>query len=152
MSLIEITIHYDVKANARFLIAYPSAAEMWAVTFTPEGQMEPRTRMIGSQIIKDNWFIDRIQALTKGIEIDPVEKMDSGTFEFRDPEGHLVLIGQVKVIEGEQKNISPPPKCRRFQLTLTLILYHSSLTFSIFLQGLNHKLYCLLLLPLLPSW
>ncbi|XP_030595846.1 uncharacterized protein LOC115787326 [Archocentrus centrarchus] len=101
----EITVHYDAKANERFLVAYPLAVKMWSVTFTPNGEKEPRTRMNGSLIIKDNWFFDRIQAVTQGIEIDPVEMIDSGTFKFRDPEGNLALIARVEVNEGFRSQI-----------------------------------------------
>ncbi|CAI5652063.1 uncharacterized protein LOC102079518 isoform X2 [Oreochromis niloticus] len=68
---------------------------MWAVTFTPQGEMEPRTLMNGSLIIKDNWFFDRIWTVMDGIEMNAVETIDSGTLEFRDPEGDLALSAQL---------------------------------------------------------
>lgn len=69
--------------------------------------MEPKTLMDGSLIIKDNHFSGRIRAVIDGIVIDPAEIGDSGTFEFRDPEGNLILSAQLEVIPGKQQSISP---------------------------------------------
>lgn len=80
---------------------------MWAVTFTPQGKMQPRTLMNGSLIIKDNWFFDRIWTVMDGTEMNAVETIDSGTLEFRHPEGDLALNAQLEANRGEQKSISP---------------------------------------------
>lgn len=46
-------------------------------------------------------FNRRIQLVKDGIEIDPVEITDSGTFEFRDPHGYLAQTVLVEVENGE---------------------------------------------------
>ncbi|XP_019222001.1 uncharacterized protein LOC100694395 isoform X2 [Oreochromis niloticus] len=94
----EQTRHYETKWNEYLVIEYPRGAKKWTMTFTPEGKMEPKTLMDGSLIIKDNHFSGRIRAVIDGIVIDPAEIGDSGTFEFRDPEGNLILSAQLEVI------------------------------------------------------
>lgn len=49
-------------------------------------------------------FARRITLLRDGIEIYPVESIDSGTFEFRDPQGNLAQTVQVEVVYGEQQH------------------------------------------------
>lgn len=66
--------------------------------------MDPETLMDGSLIIKDNRFSGRIRAVMDGIIIN---SRDSGTFEFRDPEGNLILSAQLEVTHGKQQSISP---------------------------------------------
>lgn len=105
MSLTELTLHLNAKTNERFVVPYLHTIKMWAVTFTPQGEMEPRTLMNGSLIIKDNWFFDRIQTVMDGIERNAIETIDSGTLEFRHPEGDLALSGQLEANRGEQKSI-----------------------------------------------
>ncbi|XP_004545450.3 uncharacterized protein LOC101464849 [Maylandia zebra] len=93
----EQTRHYETRWNEHILIEYPRGPKKWTVTFTPEGQMDPETLMDGSLIIKDNRFSGRIHAVMDGIIINSTEIRDSGTFEFRDPDGNLILSARLEV-------------------------------------------------------
>lgn len=104
VSLTEQTRHYETRWNEHILIEYPRGPKKWTMTFTPKGQMDPETLMDGSLIIKDNRFSGRIRAVMDGIIIN---SRDSGTFEFRDPEGNLILSAQLEVTHGKQQSISP---------------------------------------------
>ncbi|XP_049441368.1 uncharacterized protein LOC125894172 isoform X1 [Epinephelus fuscoguttatus] len=94
---------YDTKVDKRLLIQNPLGDVPMTVTFTPEGEMKHYTLMKAGLLVEDEmdsmpWtFTRRILVVQDGIEIDPVESTDSGTYEFRDPQGHLALTAQVVV-------------------------------------------------------
>lgn len=74
------------------------------MTFTPKGTSEPETlREDGSQDPEDNWMSERfemrVEAKDDHLVIDPVESTDSGTFEFRDQNGYLVMSVDLEVNE-----------------------------------------------------
>ncbi|XP_033488369.2 uncharacterized protein LOC117260523 isoform X1 [Epinephelus lanceolatus] len=117
LSRIQLTVQegfrqYDTKVDKRLLIENPLGDVPMTVTFTPEGEMKHYTLMKAGLLVEDEmdsmpWtFTRRILVVQDGIEIDPVESTDSGTFEFRDPQGHLALIAQVVV---KRVFISPAP-------------------------------------------
>ncbi|XP_047441813.1 uncharacterized protein LOC125008569 [Mugil cephalus] len=94
------TIHYDPEWDSRLMIDYPRTDRKWTVTFTPKGEMKPQTVMkAGDLVSSERWFSYRIQAIYHGIEINPVDSTDSGTFEFRDPQGNLALTAIVEVYQ-----------------------------------------------------
>ncbi|XP_075959988.1 uncharacterized protein LOC142963158 [Anarhichas minor] len=91
---------YITKVNERLLILNPHSITPWTVAFTPEGEKEKQTLMHESNLFTDydlGTFTGRMVAVHNGIEIDPVESTDSGTFEFRDQQGYLVQTVQVSV-------------------------------------------------------
>ncbi|XP_047440351.1 uncharacterized protein LOC125007662 [Mugil cephalus] len=94
------TIHYDPKKDDHLTINFPWIESTWTVTFTPKGKMKPHTVMkAGFPVISGSWFSHRIQVLKNKFEINPVESTDSGTFEFRDPQGNLALTAIVEVYQ-----------------------------------------------------
>ncbi|XP_078116829.1 uncharacterized protein LOC144524438 isoform X2 [Sander vitreus] len=92
--------HYYTNMNERLLIQNPTFVATWTVTFTPAGEVENNTLMEAGNLVTDD---RRIQIMPKGIEINPVNITDSGTFEFRDQQGHLA---QIVIVEVEDE---PPP-------------------------------------------
>lgn len=75
--------------------------------------MEQQTLVkVGKLITEDDWMVEpshhftgRILVVHNGIEIDPVESTDSGTFEFRDSQGNLAQTVHVEVKHGERQHI-----------------------------------------------
>lgn len=102
--------HYDTKVNQLLLIHNPLGFSSWTVTFTPEGETEGEVLVRGGHVvIEGQWvpstFHGRLQVTFEGIEINPVESTDAGTFEFRDPHGNLAQTVYVEVNPGEQQHI-----------------------------------------------
>ncbi|XP_031175527.1 uncharacterized protein LOC116064437 isoform X2 [Sander lucioperca] len=102
LSRIRLTVkennrHYHTNVNERLLIQNPSFDATWTVTFTPAGEVENNTLMEAGNLVTDD---RRIQIMPKGIEINPVNIIDSGTFEFRDQQGHLA---QIVIVEVEDE-------------------------------------------------
>ncbi|KAK5864842.1 hypothetical protein PBY51_016051 [Eleginops maclovinus] len=93
--------YYEAMEDEMLVIHYPFPDTPWTVTFKPKGENQEKiilkpVKRYGS----DHWTLPhRTQLWDYGIEINPVELSDSGTFEFRDPEGHLAKIGDVVVLE-----------------------------------------------------
>ncbi|XP_039670293.1 uncharacterized protein LOC120567397 isoform X3 [Perca fluviatilis] len=85
---------YYTKVNERFVIENPSLDATWTVTFTPAGEVEKNTLMEAGNLVTDD---RRIRIMRNGIEIDPVNIIDSGTFEFRDQQGYLAKIVELRV-------------------------------------------------------
>ncbi|XP_073343485.1 uncharacterized protein [Pagrus major] len=105
LSRIRLTVeesfkHYDTNVNERLFIKNPIEGYPWTVTFTPEDNFRKSTLMEEGNLVTD-WtlmnFSGRIENLSDGIEIDPVEIIDSGIFEFTDLEGNLALVATVTV-------------------------------------------------------
>ncbi|XP_039670295.1 uncharacterized protein LOC120567398 isoform X2 [Perca fluviatilis] len=99
LSRIRLTVkennrHYNTNVNERLLIQNPTFVATWTVTFTPAGEVENNTLMEAGNLVTDD---SRIRIVPKGIEIDPVNIIDSGTFEFRDQQGYLAQIVIVEV-------------------------------------------------------
>ncbi|KAK9518035.1 hypothetical protein VZT92_023363 [Zoarces viviparus] len=91
---------YITKVNERLLILTPQSVTPWTVTFTPEGGKKKQSLMHEGGLFTDfdlGTFSRRMVAVHNGIQIDPVESTDSGTFEFRDQQGYLVQTVQVSV-------------------------------------------------------
>ncbi|XP_034399598.1 uncharacterized protein LOC117737630 isoform X2 [Cyclopterus lumpus] len=90
----EHTLTYTTKPNERLLIPNPPGAAQWTVAFTPEVDKETKQLMREGKLLTiDEWysgpFAWRMLAVQDGLVIDPVDRTDSGTFEFRDPQGNL---------------------------------------------------------------
>ncbi|XP_030252209.1 uncharacterized protein LOC115568769 [Sparus aurata] len=97
--------HYDPKVGDVLLITNPYTDDPWTVTFIPVGGFEKQTLMEEGYLVAQNdqrtlSFSGRIQLRRKAIEIDPVEITDSGTFEYRDPQGNLAQVVTVEVIQA----------------------------------------------------
>ncbi|KAA8588968.1 hypothetical protein FQN60_010313, partial [Etheostoma spectabile] len=88
--------HYNKNVNELLLIQNPPGDATWTVTFTPAGELENNTLMEAGNLVTDD---RRIRTMPKGIEINPVNITDSGTFENRDLQGHLAQIVIVEVDE-----------------------------------------------------
>nr|XP_046262346.1 uncharacterized protein LOC124068277 isoform X2 [Scatophagus argus] len=95
--------HYDTKVNTRLFIQKPFVDVPWTVTFTREGETEQIPLMKDGKPFKESsWNLEasfrrRISFLHDSIEIAPVQIRDSGTFEFRDPQGNLAESAEVLV-------------------------------------------------------
>lgn len=101
------TLHFQQDVNEELFIKYPVSFSMGQVIFIPEGTSGHETlRELGSQDPEDNWengrFEGRIVAFADHLVINPVEISDSGTFEFRDQNGYLVLSVDLEIIQGEE--------------------------------------------------
>ncbi|XP_068570783.1 uncharacterized protein [Cebidichthys violaceus] len=86
--------------NERLLIPNHQSITPWTVVFTSEREKKNRTLMYGGKLLTDDdlgTFTGRMVAVRNGIEINPVESTDSGTFEFRDHQGYLFQTVQVLV-------------------------------------------------------
>lgn len=63
----------------------------------------------GRLLTEDGWsslpFTGRMLDMRNGLEINPVEITDSGTFEFIDPQGDLAQTVHLLVKPGEQQHI-----------------------------------------------
>lgn len=123
LSHTENSKHYDPKVGDVLLITNPYTDDPWTVTFIPVGGFEKQTLMEEGYLVAQNdqrtlSFSGRIQLRRKAIEIDPVEITDSGTFEYRDPQGNLAQVVTVEVIQGEQQHVLfiQKEKCMNKQL------------------------------------
>ncbi|XP_023252001.1 uncharacterized protein LOC111646677 [Seriola lalandi dorsalis] len=102
--------YYDPMVNEPLIIEYPTAITftLGEVTFTYKGNMEPKIqlRRAGNPDREENWnlwqrhFMGRLTVLHKGLQIDPVEIADSGTFHFRDTQGNLIQTVNLDVKQG----------------------------------------------------
>lgn len=100
-------LHFNKDVNEELFIKYPVSFSLGQVIFIPEGTPEQETlREGGSQDPEDNWlngrFEGRIEAFDDHLVIGPVEISDSGTFEFRDQNGYLVMTVDLEIIRGEE--------------------------------------------------
>lgn len=72
----------------------------WTVTFKPENKEEIKTVIKnGNKVWTDNPFFSRIEIMTDGFEIFPLQSTDGGSFEMRDPQGNLVLTAHLHISE-----------------------------------------------------
>ncbi|XP_056294998.1 uncharacterized protein LOC130209400 isoform X2 [Pseudoliparis swirei] len=89
----EQTFNYTSKVNERLLIPNPAGNALWTVTFSTEEKKEHILMQTGRLLTEDGWsslpFTGRMLDMRNGLEINPVEITDSGTFEFIDPQGDL---------------------------------------------------------------
>lgn len=98
----EIISHYDVIENERVIITYPQFGGSWTVIFKPlNGEDQETVMKNGWLVLKFHRFTQRINIRGNGIEIENVELKDSGTFEFRDPQGNLAMAVHLNVGTGE---------------------------------------------------
>ena len=91
---------YDGEVNRHLHIDYPWPRGLWTVTFKPEKKEKTETLIRDSvQTWDNNLLSGRIQTTDYGFEIFHIEYADSGTFEFRDPQGNLALTALLNVCE-----------------------------------------------------
>lgn len=95
----EDTQYLDPIVNERIFIRNHWTGRPWSVTFKQDTEDERETVIEDGQFFWDNMFSARLSIQENGIEIYPVESTDSGTFEFRDKQGNLVLSVQVDVTQ-----------------------------------------------------
>ncbi|XP_038555452.1 uncharacterized protein LOC119888794 [Micropterus salmoides] len=107
----EYSRYYKPKENKRLLMQYPADFALWNVTFMPKEEMGPQTVMTAGNLVTEDdtsvkpWhFSGRIRVVPDGIEINPITGTDSGTFEFRDPQGNLAQT--VKVVVKQESTFS----------------------------------------------
>ncbi|XP_028315584.1 uncharacterized protein LOC114471166 isoform X2 [Gouania willdenowi] len=84
------------KVGRHLRITFPWARDDWIGTFRPESDPDFSMTIKRSRVPKI-WFEDRIQVDSDGMDIDPVESSDAGIFEFRDEEGNLAWVLDLKV-------------------------------------------------------
>ncbi|XP_042274981.1 uncharacterized protein LOC121901943 isoform X1 [Thunnus maccoyii] len=96
--------YYDAKVNEELRITYPVAFTPWHMAFTPKGEKKSIMLMRAGNLVEEDDSMSesftlrwRIYKMKTALFIDPVESTDSGAFEFRDQEGNLALVVQVKV-------------------------------------------------------
>eukprot|EP00064_Thunnus_orientalis_P020819 superscaffoldBa00005948_g20967 len=141
--------YYDAKVNEDLYITYPVAFTPWHMAFTPKGRKKSIMLMRAGNLVEEDDsmseslnLIGRLQEVYEGIEISPVESTDSGAFEFRDQEGNLVLVVQVKVEDG-----SPLLKLQRHLLHITMVEINLKAQVT-----LLHHLLQLTLISLIMLW
>ncbi|XP_041846364.1 uncharacterized protein LOC121643164 [Melanotaenia boesemani] len=96
---LELRLHLTVEGHfdhyhgeKKFLfIRYPRTGGPWTLTFKPQDKEPEIVMEAGNLVSEDNWFFGRIYPKENGIEIDILDSSDSGTFDFRDPQGNLAL-------------------------------------------------------------
>ncbi|XP_043984047.1 uncharacterized protein LOC122837629 isoform X2 [Gambusia affinis] len=94
----EKTRNYDSKANEDLLIMNPWTGGSWTVTFKEDIGTKQETIIENGYLVRGvSRFSGRIGIQSDGIEIRSVEAKDSGTYEFRDPQGNLALSARVYV-------------------------------------------------------
>ncbi|XP_054890666.1 uncharacterized protein LOC129362886 [Poeciliopsis prolifica] len=100
----ENTHAYDSKVDENLLIRNPWKGGPWTVTFKEDEEHKEAKEAQQVTIIKNgnlvwdaNRFSERIIIQSVGFKISPVEASDSGTYEFRDPQGNLALSAHVDV-------------------------------------------------------
>uniref|UniRef100_A0A087X9Y3 Uncharacterized protein n=1 Tax=Poecilia formosa TaxID=48698 RepID=A0A087X9Y3_POEFO len=104
----ENTRSYDAEVNENLLIMSPWSGGPWTVTFKKDLETSGQVTIIenGDLVNNGNRFSGRISIQSDGIKIRHVEAMDSGIFEFRDPQGNLALSAHVNVDgHGEAQHI-----------------------------------------------
>ncbi|XP_010770032.1 uncharacterized protein isoform X3 [Notothenia coriiceps] len=96
--------NYKRKEQELLLMHYPFSDTPWTVTFKAKEEEYEETllkagrRHRGYESYSGRWTLpDRIQLEALGIEINPVEVSDTGTFRFRDQGGHLAKIVELVV-------------------------------------------------------
>ncbi|XP_040903429.1 uncharacterized protein LOC121188011 [Toxotes jaculatrix] len=95
--------HFDAKVKKLLYIKYPVDYAWTWLAFTPEGKTVNEILMDGQDVesgrlLRPGRFNGRIELLQNGLEINPVESTDSGTFSFRDQHGNLVFTVKVEVM------------------------------------------------------
>uniref|UniRef100_UPI0037E976E2 uncharacterized protein n=1 Tax=Semicossyphus pulcher TaxID=241346 RepID=UPI0037E976E2 len=92
----EKSMNYDKKVGENLIITYPLVTSSWTVRFTPEGDSDYTTLMASGTVLTDETpysgpgqFDRRFRKLPNGIEINSLTMMDSGSYEFRDPDKNL---------------------------------------------------------------
>ncbi|XP_023184514.1 uncharacterized protein LOC111607014 isoform X1 [Xiphophorus maculatus] len=93
----EKTRYYDSKGNEDLLIMTPWTRRPWTVTFKDVETKHVTIIENGNLVWDVNRFSGRISIQSNGIKIKSVKAMDSGTYEFRDPQGNLAFSAHVSV-------------------------------------------------------
>ncbi|XP_014886996.1 uncharacterized protein LOC106946853 isoform X2 [Poecilia latipinna] len=95
----ENTRSYDAEVSENLIIMNPWSGGPWTVTFKKDLETSGQVTIIenGDLVNNGNRFSGRISIQSDGIKIRHVEAMDSGIFEFRDPQGNLALSAHVNV-------------------------------------------------------
>ncbi|XP_061643448.1 uncharacterized protein LOC133484611 [Phyllopteryx taeniolatus] len=102
LTVTEHTNEYQPKEESLLFMRYPLKFTPWDMTFIPSGDDSDSIKVIRSGRLSrkdENFFKQRISLESDGIEITPVKVEDSGTYKFRDKDGHLVFMTNVAVEE-----------------------------------------------------
>lgn len=75
----------------------PWTGRPWTVTFKDVETKHVTIIENGNLVWDVNRFSGRISIQSDGIKIKSVKAMDSGTYEFRDPQGNLAFSAHVSV-------------------------------------------------------
>lgn len=101
-------VHLEATDKERIFISFPSNSKTWTLTYIPDGDDEEHTLVDKGVKVRDSYiyvpFKRRFSKYSDGIDITPVERRDSGTFYFKDPDGNLAETVRLEVL-GEQKEI-----------------------------------------------
>lgn len=96
--------YLDAEDRESIYIPFPSASNTWTLTYIPGGDDEEHTLVKNGIEVGDSYvpFKRRFSKYNNGVDINSVERGDSGTFYFKDPDGNLAEIVRLEVV-GEQK-------------------------------------------------
>lgn len=114
-NMIQSTLFHTAKEvyltptdKERLFIPFPLNSKTWTLTYISDGDDEEHTLVDKGIQVRDSYiyvpFKRRFSKYDDGVDIDPVESRDSGTFYFKDPNGNLAETVRLEVI-GEQKEI-----------------------------------------------
>ncbi|XP_051810623.1 uncharacterized protein LOC110965024 isoform X2 [Acanthochromis polyacanthus] len=101
--------HYTKHVDEYLIIEYPWDNGTWLVNFQPKGTTNNITLIKDGLKQLEDWFDWRLEILSAGIKIVVLEIKDSGTFEFRDKKGDLVLVAHLEMKEKQEDDPPPPP-------------------------------------------
>ncbi|XP_035806596.2 uncharacterized protein LOC111572170 [Amphiprion ocellaris] len=101
--------HYTKRVDEYLIIEYPWDNGAWLVNFQPKGTTDNITLIKDGLKQLEDWFDWRLEIQSAGIKLDALEITDSGTFEFRDKKGNLVLVAHLEMKAKHDDDPPPPP-------------------------------------------
>lgn len=114
-NMIQFTLFHTAKEvyltatdKESLFIQFPFSSKTWTLTYISDGDDEEHTLVDKGIKVRDSYvyvpFKRRFSKYDDGVEINPVESGDSGTFYFKDTNGNLAETVVLEVL-GEQKEI-----------------------------------------------
>lgn len=101
-------VHLEATDKESLYIPFRFNSKPWTLTYISDGDDEEHTLIDKGIQVRDSYiylpFKRRFSKYNDGVDINPVESRDSGTFYFKDLDGNLAETVRLKVY-GEQKEI-----------------------------------------------